>query len=129
VEHPEASQTAASPAADATAELGTVRTLRVRVRLAALTPDDVEVQAVAGRVDGEDRITGATAFPLKPVAGPDLEGRWTYEGPLTLTRTGPFGYTVRVLPSHPLLPAPADLGLVTLPTAPAHSEEPGVLLR
>jgi starch phosphorylase len=31
---------------------------------------------------------------------------------------GPFGYTVRVLPSHPLLDTRAELGLIAMPDAP-----------
>ncbi|MEW1545401.1 alpha-glucan family phosphorylase [Streptomyces tsukubensis] len=100
-----------------TAELGVVLALRVRVALGDLTPDDVEVQAVAGRVDADDAITEARPYPLKPAGGPDLEGRVVYEGPLPLDRTGAFGYTIRVLPSHPLLASPADLGLVAWPGA------------
>ncbi|MEV0692310.1 glycosyltransferase family 1 protein [Streptomyces sp. NPDC050388] len=100
----------------ATAELGTTLALRVRVGLGDLDPDDVEVQAVSGRVDEEDRITGATPVPLKPVGAADLEGRWVYEGPLCLDRTGPFGYTVRVLPSHPLLAYGTEMGLVAAPS-------------
>ncbi|MFB7636873.1 hypothetical protein ACFC0M_38825, partial [Streptomyces sp. NPDC056149] len=50
--------------------------LRVRVGLGSLGPDDVEVQAVSGRVDEEDRITDATAVPLKPAGAPDSDGRW-----------------------------------------------------
>ncbi|MEU5159756.1 alpha-glucan family phosphorylase [Streptomyces sp. NPDC020875] len=104
-----------------TAELGAALALRARVALGELTPDDVEVQAVAGRVDPDDAIADARLFPLKPAGGPDLEGRVLYEGALPLDRTGPFGYTVRVLPAHPLLAAPADLGLVRLPSgAPAN---------
>ncbi|NED78866.1 hypothetical protein G3I76_01965, partial [Streptomyces sp. SID11233] len=77
---------------------------------------DVEVQVVSGRVDADDRISEPHTVPLKPVgAGPDLEGRWTYEGPLALDRTGSFGYTVRVLPAHRLLASPAELGLVAVP--------------
>lgn len=38
-----------------------------------------------------------------------------YEGTLTPDRTGPFGYTVRVLPCHPLLASHTDPGLVSLP--------------
>ena len=34
-------------------------------------------------------------------------------------RPGPFGYTARVLPNHPLLDSRAELGLVTYPQAPA----------
>jgi starch phosphorylase len=42
-----------------------------------------------------------------------------YVGEVELGRPGPFGYTVRVLPRHPLLAVPAEMGLITLPTAPA----------
>ncbi|MGG7612837.1 DUF3417 domain-containing protein, partial [Streptomyces sp. ZG43] len=103
--------------------------LRVRVRLGELAPEDVEVQAVSGHVDGDDRISGATRVPLKPApGGPDLDGRWTFEGPLALDRTGSFGYTVRVLPSHRLLASGAEMGLIAVP-AEAAGREAGVLLR
>ncbi|MGW2558065.1 alpha-glucan family phosphorylase [Streptomyces sp. NPDC001514] len=112
-----------------TAELGSTLALRVSVRLGELQPDDVEVQAVAGHVDSDDTIADAQAFPLKPAdGGPDEAGRRVYEGPLALDRTGPFGYTVRVLPAHPRLPSGADLGLVALPTE-APGEGAGVLMR
>ncbi|MFF2654118.1 alpha-glucan family phosphorylase [Streptomyces sp. NPDC058045] len=126
VDHVEA---AAAGSGQVTAELGATHPLRVRVSLGELGPDDVEVQAVAGRVDAEDRIRDAAPFPLKPVAGPDLDGRWTYEGPLTLGRTGPFGYTVRVLPAHPRLASPAELGLAALPRDTVAGDGHGVPLR
>ncbi|MCX4964917.1 alpha-glucan family phosphorylase [Streptomyces sp. NBC_00654] len=103
-------------AAGGSAELGSTLALRVRIALGGLDPDDVEVQAVAGRVDSGDAIADAQVFPLKPAGGHDLEGRLLYGGPLALDRTGPYGYTVRVLPAHPLLASGAELGLVALPT-------------
>ncbi|WP_433452636.1 glycosyltransferase family 1 protein [Streptomyces sp. CA-142005] len=112
----------------ATAELGTTVGLRVRVGLGELTPDDVEVQAVSGRVDAEDHITDATVVPLKPTGAPDLEGRLLYEGPLALDRTGPYGYTVRILPAHRLLGSSAEMGLVAVPPEEV-VEGAGVLLR
>src|SRR5271166_6705492 len=42
-----------------------------------------------------------------------------YSGEVPLDQPGPFGYTVRVLPNHPLLDSRAELGLVTYPQAPA----------
>jgi len=42
-----------------------------------------------------------------------------YSGELELAQPGPFGYTVRVLPRHPLLASRAALGVVTAPDAPA----------
>ena len=38
---------------------------------------------------------------------------YRFEGQVRLTRTGAFGYTVRVLPRHGGLASPAELGLVT----------------
>ncbi|WP_405918426.1 glycosyltransferase family 1 protein [Streptomyces sp. NBC_00728] len=122
VDHVEASS------ATTTAELGTTLSLRVRVGLGDLVPDDVEVQAVAGRVDTDDRIADAVCVPLKPTGGPDLEGRWVYEGPLSLDRTGSFGYTVRILPTHRLLASGAELGLVAVPSEEM-GEGAGVLMR
>ncbi|MFI1015490.1 alpha-glucan family phosphorylase [Streptomyces sp. NPDC020965] len=114
--------------ADDSAELGATLGLRVRVALGELQPDDVEVQAVAGRVDPDDAIADARTTALKPTGGPDVEGRWVYEGPLSLDRTGSFGYTVRVLPAHELLASSADLGLVALPAESA-GEGAGLLMR
>ncbi|MFC1412212.1 alpha-glucan family phosphorylase [Streptacidiphilus sp. N1-12] len=97
------------------AELGSTLPLRVHVALDGLDPSDVDVQVVSGRVDDADRITDATAVSLKPADRADLDGRWRYEGPLELGRTGPFGYTVRILPSHRLLASGAELGLIAVP--------------
>ncbi|QHY98245.1 Maltodextrin phosphorylase [Streptomyces sp. S4.7] len=124
VDHVEA---VSATTAGGSAELGSTLALKVRVALGQLRPDDVEVQAVAGRVGADDTIADAQVFPLKPAGGPDQAGRWVYEGPLALDRTGPFGYTVRVLPTHPMLAA-ADLGLVALPTE-ATGEGAGLLMR
>ncbi|MYY18422.1 MULTISPECIES: alpha-glucan family phosphorylase [unclassified Streptomyces] len=114
------------------AELGSTLALRVRIALGGLDPDDVEVQAVAGRVDTSDAIAEAQTYPLKPAGGHGLEDRQLYEGPLALDRTGPYGYTVRVLPSHPLLASGAELGLVAVPgetTGADTAGDAGVLLR
>ncbi|QNS04036.1 alpha-glucan family phosphorylase [Streptomyces xanthii] len=108
--------------------LGSTLDLHVTVELGELTPDDVEVQAVAGRVDAEDTLARPTTVRLAPAGGPDGAGRWSYAGPLALDRTGPYGYTVRVLPHHPLLASPAETGLVAVP-AQAAGEGGGVLLR
>ncbi|MEU6012784.1 alpha-glucan family phosphorylase [Streptomyces sp. NPDC047515] len=125
VDHVEA---VAPDAAGGSAELGSALVVRVRIALGVLEPDDVEVQAVAGRVDAADGISDTQVFPLKPVGGQDLEGRWPYEGPLALDRTGPYGYTVRVLPAHPLLATGAELGLVALP-AETMGDGAGLLMR
>jgi hypothetical protein len=52
-------------------------------------------------------------------AAADAPGVVRYSGEVPLDRPGPFGYTVRVLPNHPLLDSRAELGLVTYPQAPS----------
>ncbi|WP_299529176.1 alpha-glucan family phosphorylase [uncultured Streptomyces sp.] len=128
-------ETVTDTADNGSAELGSSLALRVRVDLGGLEPEDVEVQVVAGRVDSGDALLDAQALPLKPAGGQDLEDRMLYEGPLALDRTGPYGYTVRVLPAHPLLASGAELGLVALPDGSVGGRDgdrdgaEGVLLR
>jgi starch phosphorylase len=45
-------------------------------------------------------------------AGKSDDGLFRFEGEVPLGRTGPFGYTVRVLPRHDLLIHPAETRLV-----------------
>jgi starch phosphorylase len=94
-------------------EVGAGLGLEVFVSLGDLSPEDVEVQVVHGRVKGEDDLV-ATAIADLALAESYEAGRHRFEGRLVLDRPGPFGYTVRVLPKHPGLASPAELGLVTL---------------
>ena len=100
--------------------LGSALTVRVSVALGPLTPDDVMVEVVYGRPDDTDEIVSPSYATLAP-EGP--AGRrhalLRYSGEVPLDQPGPFGYTVRVLPNHPLLDSRAELGLVTYPQAPA----------
>jgi starch phosphorylase len=96
-------------------EYGTVVSLRAVVALGELAADDVDVQAAYGRVNEHDEIVDPTYASLRLSDKRD-DGSWVYEGEMKLDRTGPFGYSVRVLPSDPLLASPAELGLVALPT-------------
>src|SRR5690606_17243373 len=82
------------------------------VALGELTPDDVEVQVVAGRVDEEDTLTDLRVIPLTLAASYE-SGRHAFTGSRVLEGTGPLGYTVRVVPAHPLMAEPAELGLAT----------------
>ncbi|MBM0127014.1 alpha-glucan family phosphorylase [Pimelobacter simplex] len=95
------------------AEVGAVLHVRSYVALGELAPHDVEVQLVHGRVDAEDDIVAASVVPLTLVESYD-GGRHRFDGDVALGRSGPFGYTVRVLPANPLLVAPAELGVVAL---------------
>lgn len=91
-------------------ELGAPLTMRAQVELPGLSPGDVDVQVVYGRVDDHEQMHEVTTSPMR-FEGSDGHQHW-YAGEVRMTRSGPFGYTVRVLPAHPSLTGPADLGLV-----------------
>ncbi|MGI8677054.1 MAG: alpha-glucan family phosphorylase [Nocardioidaceae bacterium] len=95
-------------------EVGGTLSVRASVGLGDIDPNDVDVQVVHGRVDDEDMLGGGTVTPLS-VAESYGDGWHRFDGDVTLDRTGPFGYTVRVLPRHALLAAPAEMGLVASP--------------
>jgi starch phosphorylase len=95
-------------------ELGGHITLRAFVSLGGLEPSDVDVQVAYGRVDEADHLLDPESAELD-VAESYEAGRHRYEGTVALDRTGPFGYTVRILPRHPNLATETELGLVALP--------------
>jgi starch phosphorylase len=85
--------------------------LQAYVSLGTLSPDDVAVQLVHGRVKGEDAILEPAITTLALTESYE-GGRHRFETTVRLDRPGPFGYTVRVLPHHPALASAAELGLV-----------------
>ncbi|WP_328391364.1 alpha-glucan family phosphorylase [Nocardia sp. NBC_00416] len=93
--------------------IGAPLTLTARVDLGGLTPGDVLVQAVLGRVSPEDELSDTSAVPMSYAGRESAESAlevFTVETPVPLS--GAVGYTVRVLPSHELLASHAELGLV-----------------
>ncbi|BCN48515.1 alpha-1,4 glucan phosphorylase [Prescottella equi] len=94
-------------------EIGADLSLRAFVRLGGLSPQDVVVQAVLGRVGPNDDLTDVTPVPMAHT-GTDGLGE-VFEALTPLPVSGSVGYTVRVLPHHRLLATDAELGLVAAP--------------
>ena len=111
IEHVEADDGDLSP--------GGQLTVRVSVALGSLTSADVCVEVVYGWAGDADEIINPVRSPLRLDGDVSPDGVARYTGSAELGEPGPFGYTVRVLPRHGLLSGPAELGLVTLPGAPA----------
>jgi glycogen phosphorylase len=93
--------------------------IRASVALGQLTPDDVAAEIVSGQVDDDDDEIIDPEVSTMSLDGAGDAGAPRYVGQAGLGRPGPFGYTVRVVPRHPLLASSAELGLVTFPQAPA----------
>ena len=112
VEHVEASGVGDTP------EVGASLELRATITLGDLEPGDVLVEAAYGRVGAHDELIHPDYTELTP-DGVDDDGRAHYTGVVPLGHTGAFGYTVRVVPYHPLMAARAELGLMAVPEEPA----------
>ncbi len=111
VEHVEASGIGDSP------EVGSTLAVQVWTDLGELEPDDVQVEVVHGAVRDDDALERTQSAVLGHAEAYEA-GRHRFSGEVKLETTGPFGYTVRVLPRHQLLISPAELGLVALPGGP-----------
>jgi starch phosphorylase len=103
-------------------EVGDKLHVSALIRLGELSPNDVEVQLVKGRLDADEELRDpqVSAFPT----GSDVsDGVRRYEGWVEAKRAGAIGYTVRVVPHHPQLANQAEMGLATLaadlPTPPS----------
>jgi glycogen phosphorylase len=93
--------------------LGSKLTLTATVQLAGLRPDEVTVQAVLGRVDAGDVLLDPVTVEMSHT-GTLGGGNEIFSTTTPLPLAGAVGYTVRVLPHHPMLAASNELGLVTL---------------
>ena len=93
--------------------LGSKLTLTATVQLAGLAPDEVTVQALVGRVDASDALLDPVTVEMS-YAGTAEGGNQVFSTTMPLPLAGAVGYTVRVLPNHPMLAASNELGLVTL---------------
>ncbi|MFX0574351.1 alpha-glucan family phosphorylase [Nocardia nepalensis] len=95
--------------------IGAELSLAARIDLGGLTPADVTVQAVLGRVSPTDDLSDITAFPMTHTGSDSGAELFTVETPVPLS--GAVGYTIRVLPHNELLASDAELGLVIAPSA------------
>ena len=92
-------------------QIGDILQVNAYVALHNLTPEDVAVEVAYGRAEESDSLSDITVMELKMQE--DLgSGRHLFSGSLVIDRSGPFGYTVRVLPRHDALASKAELGLI-----------------
>jgi len=110
IDHVESSGVSDAPA------LGDTLEVKVFVSLGSLSPDDVDVEVVHGRMQQDDTLADTTAEPLR-LAETYEGGRHRFEGQVRLATSGSFGYTARILPKNAHLAGPAELGRITYPHA------------
>ena len=96
----------------ATLEVGATRTVGAVVSLGTLSTDDVAVQLLHGQVGPSDELADSEIVEMDLDGPGDEPGHHRFVGTFACERTGRHGFTVRVVPKHPDLPVPAEMGCV-----------------
>lgn len=91
--------------------LGGDREVTARIALGALTPADVTVQLLHGPVGQGDELVDPTAVPMA-LGASDAGGDAVFSASFRCENAGRYGFTVRVLPNHPALVSPVELGRI-----------------
>lgn len=86
---------------------GDHRTVRATVQLDGLDPSWMKVQALHGAIDSEGAFVGDPA--AVDLARSD-DGTWHAD--YVVGDAGPYGITVRAMPSHPHLVTPVEMGII-----------------
>ncbi|MFH0734317.1 MAG: alpha-glucan family phosphorylase [bacterium] len=82
------------------------------VELVDLTPKDVEVQIYFGKVDDQNKPYANSFVSMSCINPINGKNAYLYKGEIPCASTGNFGFTMRILPKHPLLINPFELGLI-----------------
>jgi starch phosphorylase len=85
--------------------------MSAHIRLGALSPDDVTVEAYYGQLDHNGEFMERETIILEMTDSSD--GLFTFQGEIPCLKPGRFGYTIRVTPSHKKLEKRFVMGLVT----------------
>ncbi len=93
-----------------TVELGAARQVSVEVDLGSLTVDDVAVQLLHGLVGQGDELVTPATVTLTPGGTDGALVR--YIGTFVCDTAGRYGFTARVVPHHPDLTSPIELGVI-----------------
>jgi starch phosphorylase len=86
--------------------------ISARVHLGAVDPRHVRVEAYHGEADNGD-VRNPTATVLNQTSQVDEDGNYIYQGSVPASESGTYGFSVRVLPTHPHLMQTHELRLIT----------------
>ena len=93
-------------------KVGAKYSLQAEVDLGGLSPNDVEVQIYFGKMEDKNIQSNNTSINMNCVPGKNEGPIFNYKGEINCTDTGFFGFTLRILPKHPMLINQFELGLI-----------------
>jgi starch phosphorylase len=86
--------------------------ITARVHLGAVDPQHVRVEAYHGEADNGD-IRNPSSTVLNQTGRADGDGNYIYQGAVPASESGTYGFSVRVVPTHPCLMQMHELRLIT----------------
>ncbi len=93
-------------------KVGSTLSVRALVELGKVNPDDVSVELYHGPLNTWGEIKDGSAVRMDHEEASQQEGEHWFAGLVPCKRTGQHGVAVRVLPRHPDMANPYDLGLI-----------------
>ena len=78
--------------------------IKIKVALGQLTPEDVDVEIVSGRLDSQEHILDYKPITATLNDGETEDGVYTYAGVVVCRESGRFGITARIVPRNDDLP-------------------------
>ena len=93
-------------------KVGAKYTIQAEIELGDLTPDDVEVQIYFGKMEDKNKVSSNAFVNMKCINTKSADPLYKYKGEIDCNDTGFFGFTLRILPKHPMLINQFELGLI-----------------
>ncbi|MGV8895894.1 MAG: alpha-glucan family phosphorylase [Rhodoglobus sp.] len=98
---------------DSVPQVGDELHVRATVDIDGLDASDLSVEVIYGRARESDALEDIQHAALELM--PSRPGQpKVFAGTVPLSRAGGFGYTVRVVPQHPLMASASELGLIAV---------------
>ncbi len=93
-------------------KVGSQLSVRALINLGRINPNDVSVELYYGPVDNWENIQEGCAFPMTYDQPAEQNGEYWFTGSMECKATGQHGVSVRILPKHPDLVNPYEMGLI-----------------
>jgi len=80
--------------------------ISIDVSLGEISPDDVNIELVSGRLNAQEQITNFKPVIVNQQTKPQVapNGVYTFSGEVTLAESGRFGISARIIPKNDTLP-------------------------
>ncbi|MBN2589959.1 MAG: alpha-glucan family phosphorylase [Sedimentisphaerales bacterium] len=93
-------------------KVGSELSVRALINLGRINPSDVSVELYYGPVDNWENIQEGCVAPMTYGQPAEQNGEYWFTGSMECKATGQHGVSIRILPKHPDLVNPYEMGLI-----------------